>query len=72
MVTFIPRDTDVDLVVLAEDKHIAINLLKTELSYKYYFNTNRDRIAPVYLSNINKLHTDIYFWESEEECFFTP
>lgn len=64
--TFIPWDTDVDVVVMNEDKKKVIDLLIKELSIHYFLQANRNNIARVYLSKTNRLHADVYFWKEEE------
>ena len=64
--TFIPWDTDVDLVIMNKDKNEAISVLNKELSNIYNL-VEGQQILKVNFSTVNLLHADIYFWEEKDD-----
>jgi len=64
--TFIPWDTDVDIVIMDIDKKKAVKVLSDELSTKYNLLAS-DAILKINYSKTNHLHADIYFWKEENE-----
>jgi len=60
--TFIPWDTDVDIVVMTKDKDRVVEILKKRFSTKYNLVENQN-VLKINYSNTNHLHADIYFWD---------
>ncbi|CAA6812469.1 MAG: Unknown protein [uncultured Sulfurovum sp.] len=64
--TFIPWDTDVDVVVMLKDKDIVVTLLKQKLFNRYHLIENK-KILKMNFSTSNLLHADIYFWDEDND-----
>lgn len=62
--TFIPWDTDVDIVVIDKDKEKVVRLLTKKLPTTYDL-MEGEKILKVNFSKSNHLHADIYFWEEK-------
>lgn len=63
--TFIPWDTDVDIVVMSKDRQQVIELVNDKLS-DIYDVIEFEKILKVNFSTTNNLHADIYFWDEED------
>jgi len=63
--TFIPWDTDVDIVVMEKDKNQVNRILKDNISTKYNL-ISSEKILKINFSKFNQLHADIYFWEEKD------
>ena len=64
--TFIPWDTDVDIVVMKKDRLKVEELLSSELSSSYDI-VKSEKIMKINYSKSNQLHADIYFWEEQDD-----
>lgn len=67
--TFIPWDTDVDIVILKNNENRVERVLKAQLSVVYDI-VKLENILKVNFSKINSLHMDIYFMEEQGETLF--
>jgi hypothetical protein len=63
--TFIPWDTDVDIVVMQKDRDKVTKLLYKNISNTYNL-INDKKILKINFSKSNHLHADIYFWEEKD------
>jgi len=63
--SFIPWDTDVDIVVMQKDKSKVIDILNKKLANTYELVESK-KILKVNFSKLNHLHADIYFWEEKD------
>jgi len=63
--TFIPWDTDVDIVVMKTDQEKVTKILCEEFSNKYDI-VKEEKIVKINFSKLNQLHADIYFWEEHD------
>ena len=63
--TFIPWDTDVDIVIMKSNKNKVIKMLFNGFDEKYTFEVY-DKIVKINYSKNNSLHMDIYFCEEDE------
>ena len=69
----IPWDTDVDIVIAQKDNQEILKTLKDKLGLKYYIKEDIDysivgkKLIRVYLSKINSLHIDLFFYKEQED-----
>ncbi len=64
--SFIPWDTDVDIVVMKKDKPKVIKLLKESLCRSYEL-IDSQNVLKINYSKTNHLHADIYFWNENDD-----
>jgi len=64
--TFIPWDTDVDIVVMKKEQLKVEELLLKELSFTDYYIQKNEEILKINFSETNLLHMDIYFVQEED------
>ncbi len=67
--TFIPWDTDIDLIVLSHTRQEVADLLSEMLPKSFSLKSKPGKILRVNYSKKNRLHADIYFWDEQNGEF---